>query len=505
MFPPGSFAVGLTVDRLEPPPGPDVLPEGVVSSRPSRLGDLLTVALMTPEQKAFQLQRVQQAEAMLAGYKAELVVGLSLDRPASVDRRRGQVGAASGEWADDVLDEDVSEFYADELALVLNCSRTAATNLWEQSTTLRKRLPATWAALADGWLDWPRARTIATELGWPARDTPDDVVAAIEQVVLPLAPGLSIGRLKALVRSELIRADPSAAELRRKKAQRAADVTVRGVGDGMGELRAFLPYPDAAEIRAVADADARAAKAAGDERPIGLLRAVALHARVTGAGQDRPTVSAHVEVVASLDTLESAAAGAPGAGRVPVLVDGEPVTAELARELLERLDALCPGGLQAPTDGTLMLSITDADGRLVASVTRRELESAVRNGRGLCPPPAVDRYQPSPGQRRFTTTRDRTCRHYGCSNRAGLADLDHVLAHADGGATDCANLCCLCRRHHRLKTHARGWRYVMTADGVLTITTPSGVTRTSRPPGMAGADSALLRVSAERDPDPPPF
>ena len=63
---------------------------------------------MTPEQKAAQLQRVEQAEAMLAAFKAELVVGLA-DRPAS-DRQRGQVGAASGEWAAQLLDDDVSEF-----------------------------------------------------------------------------------------------------------------------------------------------------------------------------------------------------------------------------------------------------------------------------------------------------------------------------------------------------------------------------------------------------------
>src|SRR4051812_13153839 len=507
MFPPESFAVGVTVDRLLPVEWEEEapLPAGVVSSRPSRLGDLLPVDAMTPEQKATQLQRVQQAEAMLAGYKAELVVGLAADRPATVDRRRGQVGSASEQWADDVLDEDVSEFYADELAMILNCSRTAATNLWEQSTTLRKRLPATWAALADGWLDWPRARAMAVELGWPARETPDDVVAAVEAAVLPRAGELSISRLQALVRKELIKADPAAAEQRRKKAERVADLTARGIGNGMGEVRAAMPLPEAREIRARADADARAAKAAGDPRPVGLLRSLAVHARVTGAGQDLPAVSAHVEVVAALDTLESAAAGAPGMGRDPVLVDGEPVTTDLARELLERLDALCPGGLQAPTDGSLMLSVVDADGRLLAAVTRRELESAVRHRRGLCPPPGIDRYEPTPAQRRFTTTRDRTCRHYGCGNRAGWADLDHVLAHADGGDTDCTNLCCLCRRHHRLKTHAPGWRYVMTPDGVLSVTTPTGITRVSRPPGMSSDDRSVLRVSAERDPDPPPF
>ena len=67
-------------------------------------------------------------------------------------------------------------------------------------TTLLRRLPATWAALADGRLDWPRARAIAAELGWPARESPDDVLAAVEAVVLPQAAELSVTRLRALVR-----------------------------------------------------------------------------------------------------------------------------------------------------------------------------------------------------------------------------------------------------------------------------------------------------------------
>ncbi len=201
MFPPGAFGVGVTVAELRPAlRADDVLPTGVVS-RPSRLGDLLPVELMTPEQKATHLQRIEQAESALAAFKAELVVGLATDRPASGDRRCGQVGAASGEWAAQQLDEDVSEFFADELALVLNCSRAAATQLWERSTTLLRRLPATWAALADGWLDWPRARAIAAELGWPARESPDEVLAAVEAVVLPQAVELSVTRLRALVRS----------------------------------------------------------------------------------------------------------------------------------------------------------------------------------------------------------------------------------------------------------------------------------------------------------------
>jgi hypothetical protein len=99
-------------------------------------------------------------------------------------------------------------------------------------------------------------------------------------------------------------------------------------------------------------------------------------------------------------------------------------------------------------------------------------------------PAAVGSYEPSRPQQRFVHTRDRTCRFPTCGQRVGWADADHVIPHACGGATDCANLCCLCRSHHRLKTFAPGWRFVMDDDGVLTVTTPSGVTRTTRPPGM---------------------
>jgi hypothetical protein len=144
----------------------------------------------------------------------------------------------------------------------------------------------------------------------------------------------------------------------------------------------------------------------------------------------------------------------------------------------------------------LQIALTDpVSGALRATVTRGELERLVRRG---CPdhpggpcgcpvldrPPPVDRYRRSAAQERFVTTRDRTCRHPGCHNRAGWADLDHVEPYACGGETSCENLCCLCRRHHRLKTHAPGWSFTMDADGVLSVTTPSGVTRVTRPPGM---------------------
>jgi hypothetical protein len=51
----------------------------------------------------------------------------------------------------------------------------------------------------------------------------------------------------------------------------------------------------------------------------------------------------------------------------------------------------------------------------------------------------------------------------------------------------------------------------MTDDGVLSVTTPSGVTRTTRPPGLRLAADLLLTGGPaggnlpDLDDDPPPF
>jgi hypothetical protein len=142
-----------------------------------------------------------------------------------------------------------------------------------------------------------------------------------------------------------------------------------------------------------------------------------------------------------------------------------------------------------------VFAITDADGRLLATTTVGELLRLATKGCADhadgdcgCPvlgiPPDTDAYAPTGRQETFVTTRDRTCRMPNCGQRVGWADLDHVIPHSCDGPTSCTNLCCLCRTDHRLKTFARGWRFVLDPDGTLHVTTPSGVTRTTRPPGL---------------------
>jgi hypothetical protein len=90
---------------------------------------------------------------------------------------------------------------------------------------------------------------------------------------------------------------------------------------------------DAHACWAMADRIARAARAAGDDRPLGMLRAQAVRERILGPDGETPHFSADVTVLAPLDALEKPE---PGAERAPVgHVGGQPVTAAHLRELLD--------------------------------------------------------------------------------------------------------------------------------------------------------------------------
>ncbi|MGY1735934.1 DUF222 domain-containing protein [Geodermatophilus sp. SYSU D00684] len=464
----------------------------------------LPVALLSDEQAAAELQRVQVRKAMEAAYEAELVLRLAEARPADTDPAPGSPGARSGTWQPDTELPGVSEFFTAELAVVLNVGRGTASHLAHRAWTYRSHLPATWAALAAGTLDEARAKALVDVL----EHTTAATARRLESQLLPEATDLTVRRLKARALALLQEADADAIDARRETAQRHADVRLfDGPFDGMATLAADLPADVAAVCHAVVDALARMLKADGDPRPIGQLRTLVyadLLQRPWETG--RSAVTAHLQVIATLSALT-------GRSQEAGQVNGLPITAGHLRELLRQLDGL---GVRAPEGGSVTLALVD-DGTLRATTTLDQLRRLA--GRG-CPdhpadadveqsagagddcecavldrPAETESYAPSAPQQRFVHTRDRTCRFPTCGQRVGWADADHVIPHAHGGATDCANLCCLCRSHHRLKTFAKGWRFQMTPDGVLTVTTPSGITRTTRPPGMSPPSA---------EPDPPP-
>ena len=136
---------------------------------------------------------------------------------------------------------------------------------------LTERLPVVWAALADGELDWPRARVFidvlaTTAAAWPRRWSPR---------VLPDAVGLSLGRLRARLLKEVLAVDADAAEKRRgtRGAAGGCAACIRPA-DGMSELLSEMPSPVAAACWSTIDELAWMRKNDGDPRPIGQLRAL---------------------------------------------------------------------------------------------------------------------------------------------------------------------------------------------------------------------------------------
>jgi len=464
---------------------------------PSRL----PVGLLSREQATEELQRRQRRQAMDAAHEAELILRLAELSPDDGDPAPGTPGARRPGWSAAEDTAGVSEFFASELALVLNRGRGTANHLHHRAVVWRDSLPATSGALSAGELDLARAAALADVLG---AATPA-LAQVVEGLLLPEATDLSVAKLKVRALELLAELDAAAVDQRRQEAARHADVFLQPGSDGRATLGADLTADEAVEAYAQLDELARMAKADGDERPIGQIRAelFSLLLRRPG-GHGQPGVAAHLIITATLDSLTglSVAAGS---------VNGLAITAAHVRELLARIGAL---GLTAPENGSLVFAISDAGGRLLATTTVGELLRLATKGCTDHPhadcecavlgvPPDRNGYSPTGRQETFVTTRDRTCRMPNCGQRVGWADLDHVIPHSCDGPTSCTNLCCLCRTDHRLKTFARGWRFVMDPDGTLHVTTPSGVTRTTRPPGLRRPPPAA--PPPEPDDPPPPF
>jgi hypothetical protein len=402
------------------------------------------------------------------------------------------------------------------------CSELAAESLAIESILLTTKLRGTWSALYAGRIDVRKMRALVDLLG-PAKPK---VAAAIEQRVLPGAERLTVAQLRDRVRRALARLDAQALERRRAEAARRAGVCRQMTGDGMSQLIIDLSVGGSAACLDAISRHADLLRADGDTRPIGVIRAaVAQDLILRPWDTSRPSVTAQLVIHAPLPALSADSPGSQPAAEVA----GEVVTAAQCRELLEQLDML--GVRSAPAGGCVQVAIGNPmTGRLVAVATRNELRRGAfgtarrskRRGRrpttsstagdrprpgghldrdpdrpadgpGLRPPPPSHGYRPTAPQQRFTEVRDRHCRMPGCRRRAGHCDIDHAVAHADGGVTACWNLCCLCRRHHRIKTFARGWRFELLADGRLLVRTPSGVSRVTRPPGWTW----------DPEPDPP--
>ena len=89
-------------------------------------------------------------------------------------------------------------------------------------------------------------------------------------------------------------------------------------------------------------------------------------------------------------------------------------------------------------------------------------------------------YQPPPSLRHLIHIRQATCSHPGCRRPAVRCDLDHTIAHGQGGRTCWCNLAPLCRGHHDAK-QTPGWTLTQDQPGTMAWVTPSHRTYTTHP------------------------
>lgn len=445
-------------------------------------------AELTKEQCAARLQEIQQRRARDVAEEAEVILRMAELTPDDDDPQPGTPGARSPRWRQtDPAFPGVSESFADELGHVLRVGRGTAAHRTRRAFTWRDSLPLVAEAQRRGRLDGRRAAIFADAL----QHSDPALAGRVEQLVLPDAMSPGFGALERRIREVQLELDPTSADENRRLAEENSDVFVQPDGDGMAVYGAHILAEEAAEAYAFCELLAQMAKSDGDDRPIGQIRAeifssINRGALIPGAVGARATLT----ISAWLESLE-------GSSSLPGDVNGFAVTPERLRDLLRRVGAL---SLTAPEGGSLTFALHDEDGRLLATRSLADLRRAVARGEGANPPADAPGYERTAEQQEFVSTRDRHCRMPFCGQRSGWADHDHTLAHSEGGATACTNLCCLCRTHHRLKTHFKGWAFDMDPDGTLRVTTPSGVTRSTRP-------WALRRPPPAPPPpdDPPPF
>jgi hypothetical protein len=370
--------------------------------------------------------------------------------------------SAAGQLCADGTPRRYHKYAPEELALALDMTVAAASNLLELAVTTTQRLPATLAMMEAGELDLRRVQMLADV----TRPLPDDVTRQVEDYVLARAEGRNASEVRRVATRAVHRFDPDGVEQRHRARKKERRVELWPLDDGMAELRAYLTAPDATLIKLRLDAFARAMPAE-DERTMDQRRADVLRDLLLDRAAGPVKTVVHVTVPATVlaDTSAAQAEHEPSTDntttgqrtaeqqsvgeRPPAMLAGYgTITAGQAREL-------------ATGDGaTWHRLLTDPVSGIVLDYGRTT-------------------YVPPAGLADFVRARDPHCIFPGCSVPSPRCDLDHRVPWPKG-PTSADNLAPLCRRHHQLK-HDGEWRVRKRPDGYYVWTSPAEIEYLNRP------------------------
>ena len=348
-----------------------------------------------------------------------------------------------------------------EVALATLASPHAGEQRVLLSRRLRDDLPHTLAALARGELTEDRAFAVAREV---AHLTPEQR-RAVDDDLAPRLPGLGDVTLRQAVRRSCLTLAADAETRRHRRARADRHVTSRALDDGTGRLTATLPLETLAAVRAALDAAAATARADGDPRTGGQVRADTLAARITGLDPAVDTPDVRVNLVIGVESLL-------GDGTEPGLVNGLGfLPAALCTDLVRRASAAAKATLRR-------LFASPDDRALVA------MESTSRRFDGLLA--------------ELLDLRDGGfCRTPGCN--AVIRHHDHVDRSGGGGRTHADNGQGLCERCNYVK-ETPGWTTWVHPTGddqaheVHGVTEHLRITRSTAPP-LPGGPASPWRCS----------
>lgn len=266
-----------------------------------------------------------------------------------------------------------------------------------------------------------------------------DVATKLIADLLPDAPGLTTGQLRARLGKMVIAVDPEAAASRYEEGVKGRRVLAQPNPDGTAGLFGLdLPADRVATALNHIHQLARQVKTADDPRTADQVRADLFMDLLSGKASRVPHQRAVVDLRVDLTTLA-------GLDQHPAEIPGwGPVIADVARKVAA-----------AQTNASWQVTVTGNEGEVVWTGTTRR--------------------RPQAAMRRYLEASRPTCVFPGCRMPSRRSDIDHNRAWSKGGRTHPDNLAPLCRHHHILK-HEGGWNLKQTRRGVWTWRSPLGRT-----------------------------
>ncbi len=352
-----------------------------------------------------------------------------------------------GDWPQTAPD-GVPTFAAEELAAVeiacaLGLSQQTAMKQVCHAVDTCTRLPGAVEALARGVL-CPIGVLILAEQ--TAQLTPEQAAEVLDRVLLRAA-GKTLGQLRALVRRAVAAVDPKALIERARRSVADRHVALFPQDDGMAGLWALLPAVDAEHaFHALTALANRSVSAIQDGQPD------------AEDADDRTLDQRRADTLLDLILRPTAGRDVDMQTHVTIAVPVDPTTGETGVAEMRG-----HGPIDADTLADLIARATDVRLYAVDAETGTAAPHIIKPSRAYTPGAALARH---------LRDRDVTCRFPGCRRRAERCDLDHAIPYPEG-PTAADNLSCLCRFHHRVKTHTP-WGIDLDPDGVVTWTSPTG-------------------------------